>query len=79
MRNKQAFETHNANQRRLALRLARARGSRKVNGGLIWVETLGASSVVYCGACGGPVVNDQVARRRHGMKNEACKAAMSQK
>jgi hypothetical protein len=76
MSNKKAFETHNRNQNRLALRKARAEGRRKINVGLTYAEGGGAATVVYCGACNGPVVNDKIARRRHGMKSAACEAAM---
>jgi hypothetical protein len=74
--NKDAWLTYNKNQNRLALRKARAQGRRKVNVGLTYAEGGGASTVAYCEGCGGPVVDDSVARRRHGMKSLACKAAM---
>jgi len=76
--NKKGWDTYNRNQNRLALRKARARGSRKVDTGLTYARGESATTVVYCSACRGPVVDDAVGRKRHGMKSPACKAAMEQ-
>lgn len=71
-----AWKTYNRNLNRLALRKRRALGSRKVAAGLTYKVAPGASTVIYCSACNGPVVDDELGRRRHGLKNAACKAAM---
>ena len=76
MKNKQAIRTWHSNQNRLAMCKAAAVGSRKVAAGLTYAEPGGATRVTYCGACHGPVVDDALGRRRHGLKSEACKAAM---
>jgi hypothetical protein len=73
---KDAWMTYNRNQNRRARRLGTALGSRKVNLGLTYDEGQCANQVVYCGACRGPVVNDEVGRRRHALKSAACKAEM---
>ena len=74
--NKNGWVTYNRNQNRLAQRRRRALGSRNVASGLRYVTAPGASKVVYCGFCKGPVVDDDLNRRRHGLKSAACKAAM---
>lgn len=73
---KEAWLTYNKNLNRLARRRRAALGSRKVNMGLTYSEGSCTNQVIYCDACKGPVVNDQVGRRRHAMKNAACKAAL---
>lgn len=64
---KEAWLTYNKNLNRLARRRRAALGSRKVNMGLTYSEGACTDQVIYCEACKGPVVNDQVGRRRHAM------------
>ena len=71
-----AWLTYNKNQNRAALRKRRAFGGRKVANGLTYVELPCADDVIYCEACHGPVVNDELGRRRHSMKSAECRAAM---
>lgn len=71
-----AWKTYNRNLNRLAIRRARAEGPKKVKDGLIYREVASAASVIYCGACGGPVVDSPVARQRHAAKSDACRMAM---
>ena len=73
---KEAWLTYNKNLNLLARRRRAALGSRKVNMGLTYSEGACTNQVIYCEACKGPVVNDQVGRRRHAMKNAACKMAI---
>jgi hypothetical protein len=73
---KEAWLTYNKNLNRLALRRRKALGRRVANTGLTYEPTPCASTVIYCAACKGPVVDDEIGRRRHGLKNVACKAAM---
>ena len=74
--NKKAWLTYNKTLNRIAMRRRAALGSRRVNMGLYYKDVPCANRVIYCGACKGPVVDDQVGRRRHAMKSAACKAAM---
>ena len=72
----EAWKTYNKNLNRLAVRKRRALGTRTVNMGLTYSEGSCVNKVIYCDACKGPVVNDQVGRRRHAMKSATCKVAM---
>jgi hypothetical protein len=73
---KKAWLTYNKNLNRLALRRRRALGTRVVKDGLTYKQLPAPTTVMYCSACGGPVVDDELGRRRHGFKTAACKAAM---
>jgi hypothetical protein len=73
---KSAWITYNKNLNRLARRKRAALGSRQVKQGRIYVSLPTTARVTYCAACKGPVVNDEIGRRRHALKSAACKAAM---
>lgn len=71
-----AWTTFGKRENLLAQRRARAMGYRAVSDGLRFKDGPPPQRVIYCAACKGPVVDDEVGHRRHALKNAACKAAM---
>lgn len=73
---KEAWKTYNRNLNRLAVHRRRMLGSRTVKDGTRVKSQPCAQRVIYCVACGGPVVDDEIGRRRHSLKGAGCAAAM---
>lgn len=74
MRNWKAFQTHHKNQTHLAL--ARSKLMRKISKGMKAGDKSSGAAVVYCGACGAPVVDSAAGRGRHALRGGKCAEAM---
>lgn len=75
MRNAKAFRTHHRNQTHAAI--VQARATQYVNRGMKPGSKATGASVAYCAACGAPIVDSTVGRKRHALKGGKCAEAMT--
>lgn len=73
MKNWQAFKTHHKNQTHAAI----ARRWSLTENGLKLGSKSSGRAVVYCGACGAPVVDSAAGRARHALRGQKCAQAVS--